>query len=261
MVFLKKVAAEIHRPIQQFKYNKTTAKQPRHNDVYIVAFPKSGITWLSAMLANAALLSSDHREVANYITTCMYIPDIHISRDIGDTIYQRPPVRMIKSHSAFNPNYNFVILLVRHPLHVMKSYYRFTRESGRTTPDFSDFIRSEQYGLSRWRQHVNSWLNNDCAHQRLHLCKYEDFIENPGGQLTNIINNFGWMLTPDAVQKAICRTDVETMKKSESLYRKNNPNYSIHFVQGGDIKVSKNDIEYVNATCSDELKLLGYTHK
>ena len=169
MGLVKRVVNFPYRLYKQREYNKTTASNPQHNDVYIVEFPKSGITWLSTLLANVALVSSGRKEIANFTAAHLYIPDIHLTRNISEPIYHTPPVRLIKSHAKFNPNYLFVILLVRHPLNVMKSYYRYLRELGVNVGDFNNFIQSEKYGIPEWKRHVNSWLTGGVIAQRLHL--------------------------------------------------------------------------------------------
>ena len=46
------------RKIKDQKYNKLYPINPKHDDVYIVEFPRSGITWLSTLIANVNLLAS-----------------------------------------------------------------------------------------------------------------------------------------------------------------------------------------------------------
>lgn len=242
------------------RHKKTTAKNPLHNDFYVVEFPKSGITWLSTILANMALISSGRKEIASYTAAHLFVPDIHITRNIGAMIYDTPPVRFIKSHAEFNPNYNFVIYLARHPLDVMKSYYRFLKETGDYSFNtFDDFCRSNTVGINAWKKHVNSWFDGTVICQRVHLCRYENFLENPESEIELISTNFGWAIDPSIIKIAIEQSSLQFMKDSERLYKSRNPRYTMTFIGGDcDFEIKKETISYITIECENEMKLLGY---
>lgn len=253
----------IHVPSRIIKFvrrKRKTARNPQHNDFYIVAFPKSGITWLSTILANAALISSGRREVASYTSVHLFVPDIHVTRDIGPMVYDTPPTRMIKSHSEFNSNYNFVIYLARNPMDVMKSYRRFNQEVGdRIYSSFDAFCRSKKFGVPAWKRHVRSWLDGDVIAQRLHVCRYEDLIENAVNEVVSISDNFGWNIDLPTIELAVAKSSVEKMKQSEMMYKSRNPRHTMTFVRGkSDTEIENKTVEYINSECRNELKLLGY---
>lgn len=255
-----KILRLLRRFANQIRYQKTTARMPRHNDVYIVEFPKSGITWLSSILANMALISSDRKEVASFTAAHLFVPDIHITRDIGPMVYDVPPVRMIKSHAEFNPNYVFVIYLVRNPLDVMKSYFRFNREnSGVRFSSFDDFCRSEKMGVPAWKRHVRSWFEGEVIAQRVHLCRYEDLINDAVSEVADISKNFGWNIDKRVIELAVSRSSVDEMKESERVYKSRNLRYTMSFVRGkGDFVIEEKTISYIKNECEGELILLGY---
>lgn len=242
------------------KYRNTTADRPQHNDVYIVEFPKSGISWLSAILANMALISSGRKEMASFTATGLFVPDIHVTRHVGKMAYDVPPVRMIKSHAEFNPNYAFVIYLARRPVDVMKSYFRFNREnSGPEFSSFDDFCRSESMGIPAWKRHIRSWFDGEVIAQRVHLCRYEDLLANAVNEINEISRNFGWNIGIDAIEAAVEASSVEQMKESEALYRSRNPRYTMSFVRGkADFVVEDKTFSYIDSMCGEELRLLGY---
>lgn len=242
------------------RHRITTAKSPQHNDVYVVEFPKSGVSWLSTLLANTALIESGRSEVASFTAAQLFVPDIHVTRDIAPMAYDRPPVRLIKSHAEFNPNYVFVIYLVRHPLAVMKSYFRFNNEGARAvTGAFDVFCRSESHGIPAWKRHVNSWLSGEVIAQRVHLCRYEDLLVDPAGEIEAISRNYGWELGRSSIDEAVRRSTMDRMKESESFYRERNPRYTMNFVGGGSaFDISDELVTYVEKSCREELHMLGY---
>ena len=185
---------------------RTTAADPRHSDTYLVEYPKSGVTWLSTLLANAALIQSERKEVANFVTSRLYVPDIHLSRNIGPAVHVSPPVRFIKSHAERNDNYIFVIYLVRKPISVLRSYYRFLNDH-RVNPyaDFDAFCRSEKYGVSAWKKHVRSWLEGADRGRVIHVVRYEDLVFDAYNELSVLNGNFGWGLDDKVMAAAVSR--------------------------------------------------------
>jgi len=246
---------------RRYRSRKTMAADPRYTDVYVVEFPKSGVTWLSTILSNAALLQSGRPETATFGNAHYYVPDIHLSRRIGTPIYQRPPCRLIKSHSTWNPNYNFVIYLVRNPLAVMKSYFRFLNEhDGKRHHDFHRFCMDSRLGIPAWRRHINSWLTGPVVGNRLHLVRYEDLQKNPVTEIMAISQNLGWSLDESKVTEAVDLSSIGLMKESENFYRRRNPRYTMHFVGGKcDVDAEPKTLGYIQEVCANELDLLGYS--
>jgi hypothetical protein len=247
--------------VNSFINQKTTARYPGHNDVYLVAFPKSGVTWLSTMLANMALIASGRKETASFLSVHQFIPDIHVTKNISPVVYHTPPVRLIKSHSTCNPNYIYVIYLVRHPLDVMKSYYRFTRELNDSNYNsFDDFCHCRKKGIPAWKRHIYSWFDGKPAAQRIHLCRYEAFLSNSVDELSLISENFGWNIDLDVIKQAVKRSSVNAMKASEELFRQHNPCHTITFVRGAtDFEISDDTIDYIRSSCKNELQSTGYS--
>lgn len=254
------VVNKLYAILRDYRSRKVTAANPLYTDVYIVEFPKSGVTWLSTILSNSALLQSGRPETATFGNAHYYVPDIHLSRHIGTPIYDRPPCRLIKSHSTWNPKYNFVIYLVRHPLAVMKSYFRFLNEyNGKVHHDFHRFCTNKRLGVAAWKKHVNSWLTGSVVANRLHLVRYEDLKTDPVAEIMAISQNFGWCLDESKVTEAINLSSMELMKESESFYRRRDPRYTMQFVGGkSDVHVEPKTLRYIQEVCVNELVLLGY---
>jgi len=243
-----------------FQNKKTLAKNPRHNDTYIVEFPKSGITWLSTIIANAALIQSGREEIANFASTRTHIPDIHINRNIGPPAFTTPSVRFIKSHAERNDNYGVVIYLVRKPLSVLTSYYRYLNDRNLNPyNDFDSFCKSDEYGAPSWKRHVKSWLDAPAMGRFIHVIRYEDMLADTRKEIQLLNQNFGWGLGDTAINLAIQRSTAEEMRMSENLFASRNPRYKGVFVKGkDDIIVDDQTISYINHLCFDELRLAGF---
>lgn len=241
-------------------YQKSTPENPRHSDTFLVEFPKSGITWLSTILANVALIESGREEIAGFVNSRLFVPDIHVSRTLADPIHTRPPVRLIKSHAAFNPNYGFVIYLCREPLPVMKSFYQYEVDLGHFSGNFDEFCRSEKTGIAAWKRHVNSWLTGPVLEsRRLCLVRYEDLLRDPQKEVSAINEIFGWSLSRTAIDAAIERSTMEVMKRDELTYKSRNPRYTMTFVGGKkQFEVTPETEEFIRSASTEECRLLGY---
>ena len=74
---------------------KTTPTNKRYDDLFVVAYPKSGVTWFSCLLANLSLRLSEDRRRATFFNLQIFVPDIHVSNHLGSPILPHPGFRMI----------------------------------------------------------------------------------------------------------------------------------------------------------------------
>lgn len=226
--------------VEHIKYRKLVPKNSRHDDTYLVEFPKSGVTWFSFIIANISLQqeSASNQESVTFYNHHRYVIDVHQLRNsyINESLKRR----FIKSHEEHNPYYYFVIYLLRNPFDVMVSYYNFMCDHG-VNMDFEEFVKSKQYGISKWVMHVNSWLKSGMNAQRIHLLKYEDLKNNPLEEIKNLYLNLGFSVNDEIIKEALSLSNMTLMRESEDHYRKNNPNYNMSFV-GPKNKKKKDDL-------------------
>lgn len=213
--------------IKNQKYFKFYPKNPKHDDVYLVEFPKSGITWLSTIIANINLLESKEKIQATYFNLHQYIPDIHTCSNLSYApLWSFPRFRFIKSHDVYNQKYNFVIYIIRDPYRVMNSYYNFKLQLGDFNGTFEDFVKNPKYGIKAWLKHVDSWLSKGVTNQKIHLVKYEDLLTQPYEELKKIYNNLGLNVEDQNIKKSIDLSNMSNMKLYENVHKKHNPNYT-----------------------------------
>jgi len=255
MLLLRKFKNKI---IKKYSYNLLTTSF--HNDVYLVEFPKSGVTWLSFLIGNINLMLSGMDVKMTFFNQHQYIMDIHQIR--GNTIREKtasfPPFRFIKSHEKYNKSYFFVIYLIRNPFDVMVSYFIFMGYMG-YKGTFNDFIRDDKYGIDAWKEHLNSWLNTQDDAQSFMLIKYEDLRKNPKKEIEKIYNNLGVSVNEEMYLKAIEYSNFESMKTTEEYYRKFNPRYKMVFVRKGKVNakeelMSKETFDYIKIQANDILE-------
>lgn len=218
----------------RWQYRNVLPSNQQNSDLYIVEFPKSGITWFSTLVSNVNLIMSGSSQRASYYNIQQLVPDIHMGRELMESpIWTVPKCRFIKSHAMYCPYYQHVIYLVRNPVSVMKSYYHYKKMLGHFEKTFEAFVIDERYGLERWKQHVASWLFRGDSAQRIHLVKYEDLIGKPRETIKELYANLGFDLDDETIDNAIELSNFEHMKESENHYKKYNPNTSLVFVRDG----------------------------
>lgn len=233
---------------------------PLRSDVYLAEFPKSGITWLSTVLANVAMLESGMKGQASFGSVQDTIPDLHMVKLVGPALYSHPPCRMLKTHSRFDYRYLRNIYLVRHPFPVLKSYYNYlTSYKSAFAGTFEHFVASEKYGASAWQRHVSSWLCRKPRQERVLVVRYEDMISDMDAVIHRISNGFGWDFDPANVAIAIERSGVRQMQESEAFFR---DHQAVH--RGGFVKqpfrgaVTQAAVDMINGECAAELEMLDY---
>jgi hypothetical protein len=238
MHILKTLISKSYQGLKKIRYDQTTAKHPYYDDIYLVSFPKSGVTWLTFLIGNIELQLSGRQEFLSFYNYHLYIPDIHRTKNVN---FQRKLNRtFIKSHSNYNGNYFFVIYLLRNPIDVMVSYFNYMKYYGLDL-DFNQFIRHKKYGISPWVKHVDGWLYHKVLRQRIYFLKYESLIDNIENEIRSLYLNLGVDLSDEILFNAINRSNLSAMRQSEVSYQERNPNYVMSFV-GKMNKIQKQEL-------------------
>jgi hypothetical protein len=200
--------------VRRHEDRRTTAASPRHDDLYVVSFPKSGATWMNFLMANLHLRMSGLNRKVTFFNVHDVVPDIQSTRDINQEPLPFPGYRVMKSHAGFNPNYLKVIYLVRDPRDALISYFHFLQGLGQFDGSLSQLVRSEQYGVAAWARHVEGWLKSP-ASLSIDFVRYEDLLRNPRGELLRVYGLLGHELDDDILEAAIEASSFEKMKTSE----------------------------------------------
>ncbi|MEZ8635849.1 sulfotransferase domain-containing protein [Vibrio cyclitrophicus] len=227
----------IKNMVKRKVYSTTLVDNPQHDDIYIVEFPKSGVSWLSHIIGNLENILNGSDVKVNYYNQHKYVADVHQASNVAINRNCRERF-FIKSHANFNPYYYFVVFLYRNPIDVMVSYFNFMKDNGHNL-SFSEFIRDESYGINGWISHYKSWKYDENRAQRMIFVKYEDLIKDTELEIRKIYERLGLDLEFECLNLAIERSSLEVMKIEEEKYKSSNPNYNIGFVgKGGKIKKS-----------------------
>ena len=249
---MKSLLRDFYRRI---KFYNSTPLNRKHDDVFLVEFPKSGVTWMSFILANIIQKLSGIPGNINFFNFTQYVPDINYSLNIG-TAKNALGFRIIKSHSKYNPFYIHVILLIRNPFNVMLSYYKYLSALNVINMDFSKFLRSKKFGLETWVSHTESWLRKSKGGHRLQIVRYEDLSRDTFKTTESIFKILGVEIDEKILKDSVELSSFSEMKNLDKIYAENNPNYKLNFVRKGGTGTSEINIEDFNYILNNTKNLI-----
>lgn len=205
----------------------------RDDDLFLVEFPKSGVTWLTFLMANVNLqLSRDPRQVT-FFNVNDFIPELGGGYG-GDHPLPVPGHRIFKSHSPFTRQYRKAFYLVRDPRDVMVSYAAFLNELDWWRGGLDKLIAHPRYGIEAWAAHVGGWLDHVDAATSFTLIRYEDLLADTAGELRRLYQLLGFALEDELLATAIARSSMDRMRDSERLARAGHPQrQALTFVREG----------------------------
>lgn len=264
---LKIIWSRIKAGLIRYSYSATLPVNSSYEDVWLVEFPKSGVTWLTFLLANVNNKVNRVECKVNFNNIHDFVPDIHLSQNIKEK-KGFPGFRFIKSHVDYNPYYHRVIYLVRDPRSIMVSYYKFLVGLKLYNKDISEFIRDETLGVKAWKRHLDMWINKSNIGVRIDFLRYEDLVNNTETQLKLIYQRYGYTIPDDIIQSSVSSSSRSEMKVAESERYESDVRFSrnyghFNFVRDGGVDgfregLSASDINYINENTLEWRELFGY---
>jgi hypothetical protein len=238
--------------------------QLRHGstDFLKTAFPKSGTNWTQFLVVNALVWAGGRSDEIHFRNASDWI---------STTVPREPPVNGFqKLLSNTDPHdeqpyldaETRVLYQIRHPGDVMESFYHYRR--GRWNEDvgtFSEFIRSDRYGVQSWVDHVESWQGNWDV-----LVRFEDLKTDPATCLRDICSLFDHEFDEETIEYAVEQSSFENMAALEEEYGKKrkpgaNPNYTF-MREGssdrGEEYFNEDDYRYLDDMAGDLMEVFGY---
>lgn len=187
-----------------------------NRDVFLASFPRSGNTWLRAVIYHLI----ERSDPANLATLDYSVPDIHYSikrkKVTNKTIY------FVKTHEVFRHQFVKALYVVRDPVDTLESYYRYIR-LGQPNMRLQKFAVDAALGRiwpSSWSEHVMSWSNLDReTYDKIHIVRYEDLLRQEMtaiSSLTKCVQLIDPSINVAATRASLARFSIEKMKKLEA---------------------------------------------
>jgi hypothetical protein len=192
------------------------------SDIALVSFPKSGRTFVRAMLARLyqTQFGIDERDLLDFRIlrrAPREVPRILFTHD-GDAMRRPPQIRINK------PAYRAckVALLARHPGDVVVSRYHHLKHRSEdparrrlAQQPLEDFVWTEQGGVPSIVTFLNGWARFESERSGILILRYEDFLDDPQVTLPALARFIGLNSDEVEIREAIEFTRFDNLKERE----------------------------------------------
>jgi len=260
-VFGRALKGGVGRIIARRKFVRSV----RPSDVFLVSYPKSGITWLGFLVAN--ILKTDASEQLTLRSFVKYIPDINgLYFGTGSQADLRgiPDPRLFFVHSPYDPSFPKVVYVLRDPRDVMVSFWHYQKLSGRHFAlSMKEFIRKGDHWPCPWDEHVSGWLLEH-EHPVLLVVNYEEIHRNTEGILKRVLDFSGIYYSDSDIERAVEESSFDRMRIVEEKFgwQGNAPSRG-RFVRRGKVGVWKEEMDQESLCVLEEkyhtvMRKVGY---
>ncbi len=239
----------------------------RHDDTFIVSYPKSGGSWFYTLVANA--IYAQPGESLDQFASANYIPDINDEYFSGASLrhvgHDRKHGRFMFVHAPATPLFNKTLLVVRDVRDVMVSYYHWRKmKHADFKQSFEEFVLSNDAWPCAWDDFVNGWL--DGKQTPCHVVRYEDLLKNTTSELHHALAAVGYEVALSQVEQAVESSRFDRMRKAErhnAEYMKTKTDKDRNFVRRGQAggwqdELAHDIAEKLTERYSQTLTRLGY---
>lgn len=209
--------------MQSVAWRESLPSERHDEDLYLVEFPKSGVTWLTFLIANVNVLLNGDRRVVTFFNINDFVPDVQVTRYASLPHSPLPGYRCFKSHAPRLQQYRKVFYLVRDPRHIMVSYWVFLNSIGWWRGTLEQLISHPEFGIAAWVDHVTGWLDGSDATVSFALIRYEDLMADTHGELKRLYGLLGMPVTDALLQDAVERSSIERMRELEAEFNARHP--------------------------------------
>jgi hypothetical protein len=181
----------------------------RHADAVIISFPKSGRTFVRAMLSRLfqRRFGIDERRLLDF--PMLLKADAKVPRLLfthaGDAMRTADEIRL----NSKDYEHCRVVLLARHPGDVAVSRYHHLKHRSRdrarrrlAEQPLDTFVWSEQGGIPAIVRFMNQWAELARSRSDVAVVRYEDFLGDPRGALRNLAQKIVLDVTDEDIDDA-----------------------------------------------------------
>ena len=209
----------------------------RRAGLLLIGHPKSGNTWLKAMLSRlyqvrhglpaSKLIGSDEFARRNPVIPRIAATNGYYSYEgiIGRKLDVRAPDPQLRAKP--------VVVLVRHPCDIAVSWYhQFTRRQSahkqelinhflahpvdRRSIAMWDFVRHSDLGVPSLIAYLNTWERNRAGLERGLLVRYEDLRAEPAVWLRRIVERMDERFSEEEIDEAVRFASFDHLRRLES---------------------------------------------
>ncbi len=243
----------------------------RRTDVFLVGYPKSGMTWMEFLLTYA-LFEKTFDDCVTFVTINDYIPNLaHIAPDDPLTLWhyrKRPAPRIFFTHTPYDPRltHGKIIYMVRDARDVLVSYYHYHRLSkAGFNLTMRAFLLLDDYYPCRWDEHVRGWILDRDTRNTV-VVHYRELKADAAGTLARVLKFIGAPFTFADIDRAVEMSKFQRMreveeKKSPARVEGGDPNE--FFVRKGKVEgwreeLGEEEVRIIESRYGETMRQVGY---
>lgn len=191
--------------------------------VAIVSYPKSGRTWIRALLGHALVeargfpqgLPNDRLLDPDMLTASSGLKRTMLSHDGSDFLPPRDFRKLLTDKSFYRGR--IVHFLHRDPKDILVSaWFTATMRANVFDGTLSDFIRSPALGIRKIARFHKIWAAAAAIPQEFHLVRYEQLHSDPKPLLRQILSSIGVAIGEAQLTRALEASSFARMRQMET---------------------------------------------
>jgi hypothetical protein len=194
----------------------------RHADAVIISFPKSGRTFVRAMLSRLyqRRFNIDERKLLEFPALRKAVPGVPrlLFSHAGDAMRRPDEIHL----DPKDYDHARVVLLARHPgdVAVSRHHHLKHRSRGRARRCLAEqslelFIWDERGGIPSIVRFMNLWAELSRQRKDVGIVRYEDFLVDPHATLKNLAKQVGLKVTKPDIDDAVDFARLGNLKERE----------------------------------------------
>jgi hypothetical protein len=206
----------------RWKRNLRDAAWLDEADAVIVSYPKSGRTFVRAMLARLfqRRFGIDERKLLEFpvLRRAPREAPRLLFTHAGDTM--RTPEQVSLNKASYR--HAKVVLIARHPGDIAVSRYHHLKYRSRdrarkrlANQQLDTFVWAEQGGIPSIVRFLNDFAELQREHGNVTIIRYEDFLAQPRATLRHLAEAIGLEVTDEDIADAVHFGDIRSLKKRE----------------------------------------------
>lgn len=188
-----------------------------NRDVFLASYPRSGNTWLKSLLSSV-LFGEAMQNFSD--TEDPVIPIVGFHHGVDPILPDE--ARLIKTHEAFQPEYDRALVIVRDPRDVVLSEYRlqlrFRQFFGSFDEFVAHFVTDSSNGPPNWGFHTESWLNAPLSEESQLLLHFEKLKADTPRELRRVLEFLAIATDDESIEAAISQNTVDHMARRHASY-------------------------------------------
>ncbi len=188
-------------------------------DIYVISYPKSGRTWLRALIGKYLSLKYNFSEneilSTEVLTQRSGLPIVSFIHDESGMKAGTPYRDLSSDRQKYK---NKKVLLMGRDIKdtLVSAYFQATKRRNVFEGTISEFIKSDRFGVLKILTFYDIWLQNQHVPEAFRFIRYEDLHRDPKGALSNVLDFIGESHIEEAlVAQSIEYCAFQNLKKLE----------------------------------------------